>query len=401
MAETCDANDGAIWQIGVFDAHCHPTDIMASIKDIANMKARVLTIMATRSQDQEMVLETARKYRLKDSNSDARENTSKYVVPAFGWHPWFSHQMYDDLTQDVRPDQIEHYKAVLTPTPDDDEFLKTLPTPRSLRDFLRETEQRLEEFPYSLVGEVGLDRSFRLPQGPSAMTGDVTNKTGGSDEDYTPGTREGRPLSPYRVNIDHQKAILKAQFELAAELRRPLSVHSVQAHGLVFDLLQAMWKGYEKPSKRERKRALSAPKAHHSDDSPNTGNQDKTFPFPPRICMHSYSGPPDALKQFLAPTVPAEIYFSFSTAINFSNSSTAKVTSVIKAVPDNRILIESDLHCAGETMDGLLLEIIHKVCEVKGWDVREGAQRLKANWENFIFGSSLKGQSSWTRTEPV
>ncbi|KAH0843651.1 hypothetical protein AYO21_05437 [Fonsecaea monophora] len=400
MAETDDAND-AIWEIGVFDAHCHPTDIMASIKDIANMKARVLTIMATRSQDQEMVLETARKYKLKDSNPDARENTSKYVVPAFGWHPWFSHQMYDDLKEDVRPDQIEHYKAVLTPTPDDDEFLKTLPAPRSLREFLRETEQKLEEFPYSLVGEVGLDRSFRLPQGPSAMTGDVTNKTGGSDEDYTPGTREGRPLSPYRVNIDHQKAILKAQFELAAKLRRPLSVHSVQAHGLVFDLLQAMWKGYEKPSKRERKRALSAPKAHHSDDSPNTGNQDKTFPFPPRICMHSYSGPPDALKQFLAPTVPAEIYFSFSTAINFSNSSTAKVTSVIKAVPDNRILIESDLHCAGETMDGLLLEIIHKVCEVKGWDVREGAQRLKANWENFIFGSSPKGQSSWTRTEPV
>ncbi|KIY00511.1 uncharacterized protein Z520_04196 [Fonsecaea multimorphosa CBS 102226] len=393
MADNDDAND-AIWQIGVFDAHCHPTDIMASIRDIPSMKARALTVMATRSQDQEMVRNTARKYPRQDSTSSSGgEEASKYVVPAFGWHPWFSHQMYDDVKDDsIHPDQVDHYKTVLTPTPDDEEFLKALPAPRSLREFLQETEERLQEFSYSLVGEVGLDRSFRLPQGPSAMTGDMKNKTGGSDEDYTPGSREGRPLSPYRVNIDHQKAVLKAQFELAAKLQRPLSVHSVQAHGLVFDLLQAMWKGHQKPSKRERKRALSAPKAHSSENNPNVGTQEANLPpFPPRICMHSYSGPPDALKQFLAPTVPAEIYFSFSTAINFSNASTAKVISVIKAVPDDRILIESDLHCAGETMDRLLLEIVHKVCEVKGWDLREGAQKLKANWENFIFGSSPQG----------
>ncbi|OAP58343.1 hypothetical protein AYL99_07433 [Fonsecaea erecta] len=387
MTNTEDADD-AIWQIGVFDAHCHPTDIMASVRDIPSMKARVLTVMATRSQDQEMVRDTARKYPLKESTSNSGGETSQYVVPAFGWHPWFSHQLYDDLKEeDIHPDQVDHYKAVLIPEPDDEEFLKSLPAPRSLREFLKESEERLEEFPYSLVGEVGLDRSFRLPHGPSAMTGDMKNKTGGSDEDYTPGSREGRPLSPYRVNIEHQKVVLKAQFELAAKLQRPVSVHSVQAHGLVFDLLQGLWKGHERPSKRERKRALSAPKAHQGEGNADTRGQDRRLPFPPRICMHSYSGPPDALKQFLAPTVPAEIYFSFSTAINFSNVSTAKVTSVIQAVPEDRILIESDLHCAGETMDRLLLEILHKVCEVKGWDLREGAHKLKSNWENFIFGA--------------
>ncbi|KAI1611379.1 hypothetical protein EDD36DRAFT_286963 [Exophiala viscosa] len=373
--------DDAVWQIGVFDSHCHPTDIMASVNDIADMKARVLTVMATRAEDQEMVEKTAKMYPI-DFKLDVSNPNSRYVVPAFGWHPWFSHQMYDDRDQKGRPEAVEHYRSVLVPTPDDDDFLHALPTPRSLSEFLKQTEARLQEFPFALVGEVGLDRGFRLPEGPSATTGDMGNKTGGSEEEYTPGSREGRPLTPYRVDMDHQKIILRAQLELAAKMRRPVSVHGVQAHGHVFDLMQSMWKGHERPSKRERKRRPDAPNAHPQDDA----ETDKDLPFPPRICMHSYSGPPDALKQFLNPTVPANIYFSFSTAVNFSNASSAKVTSVIKGVPDNRILIESDLHCAGERMDELLEEIVRRVCEIKEWSIQHGAQQLKQNWTKFVFG---------------
>ena len=376
----------AIWQIGVFDSHCHPTDIAASVNDIASMKAKVLTIMSTRSQDQELVRAAAKKYPVKGSNMEFADGASRYVIPAFGWHPWFSHQIYNDLEHDVEVKQVEHYKTVLTPTPGDVSFLQGLPAPRSLRQFLQETEERLKEFPHALIGEIGLDRNFRLPEGPSAMTGDMKSKTGGSEEEYTPGSREGRRLSPYRVNIDHQKIILRAQFELAAKMQRPASVHSVQAHGLLFDIMQALWKGYEKPSKAQRKKAMDAAKAHPDDERSNTFNQHKPSPFPPRICMHSYSGPSDALRQFLGPTVPADIYFSFSTAINFSKASSAKVTSVIQAVPDDRILIESDLHCAGERMDQLLLEILLKVCELKGWAPEEGAQRLAENWMKFVFG---------------
>lgn len=378
--------EDSIWEIGVFDAHCHPTDIMASINDIPRMKAKVLTVMSTRSQDQEIVRETAKKYAFDSIHPDFAKSSSTYVVPAFGWHPWFSHQMYDDLDDATQPDQLVHYKSILTPEPDDIEFVKALPPPRSLRQFLLETEKRLAEFPYALVGEVGLDRSFRLPEGPSAMTGDMKSKTGGSDEDYTPGTREGRPLSPYRVNIEHQKTVLKAQFQLAAKLQRPVSVHSVQAHGLVFEVMQVLWKGYEKPSKRERRKATDASQSQEDDGQAKDVSPKVLSPFPPRICMHSYSGPPEALKQFLGSSVPVDIYFSFSAAINFSNPSTSKVTSVIKAVPDDRILIESDLHCAGETMDRLLEEIVTKVCEIKEWTLQEGTLRLKTNWIRFVFG---------------
>lgn len=379
-------DDSSAWEIGVFDAHCHPTDIMASIADFANMDVRVLTVMASRSQDQDLVADAAKAYPITGAY-DLDGPSSKHVVPAFGWHPWFTHQIYDDRTSNSHPDALDHYRAVLSPVPDDEEFLQSLPNPLPLSAYLKETERRLERFPLALVGEVGLDRAFRLPYGGFMPAGDVTAKTGGSKEEYTPGSREGRPLSPHRVHLDHQKMILKAQFELAGKLRRPVSVHSVQTHGAIFDLLQDLWKGSERPSKRESKRRQSAPKAHVNDL--NQDHQNATtglLPFPPRICMHSYSGPPDALKQFLAPSVPADIYFSFSALINFSGVSEDKATSVIEALPDDRILVESDFHCAGERMDKLLKEIIIKVCEIRGWELKRGIKQLKENYQRFVFG---------------
>ena len=373
------------WSIGVFDAHCHPTDIMASVKDIAAMDARALTIMGSRSQDQDLVGQAAEMYPITGSY-DLEETSSKRIVPAFGWHPWFSYQMYDDRESATVTDAKEHYQAVLSPAPDDEHFLKSLPTPISLSRYLEETQQRLQQFPLALVGEVGLDRAFRLPFG-EFLPRDEQKKTGGSKDEYTPGSREGRPLSPHRVSLEHQKVVLKALFELAGKMRRAVSVHSVQTHGAVFDLLQSTWKGHERPSNRARKRRQSAPGAHANDgnNGSHTNNNDP-LPFPPRICMHSYSGPPDALKQFLAPTVPADVYFSFSSLINFSSVASEKATACIKAIPDDRILIESDFHCAGEKMDELLKEIIRRVCEIKGWELRQGLMQLKENYMRFVFG---------------
>ncbi|KAI9730239.1 MAG: hypothetical protein M1834_006003 [Cirrosporium novae-zelandiae] len=439
----------------LFDAHCHPTDTPSSLASIKSMRARALIIMATRAEDQTLVAETTdklggctleslkneqsneeknceRKDRKESSETETRTTPGK-VVPAFGWHPWFSHLIYDDTSQSslANPDDTDsaqaptipqneaHYTSVLTPPPspskpEDSTFISSLPTPIPLSTLLARTRAHLTHFPTALVGEIGLDRSFRLPL-PALPTSHLIPS---HNEDVTPGSRNGRPLSKFRVNIDHQKRILRAQLELAGVMGRAVSVHGVQAHGIVMQALSEGWEqtpqsSRQKKKQRKQEQSLSSSSSslENSNNSYNHHQEKKPTP-PPRICLHSYSGPPDTLSLYLSPRVPSKIYMSFSECINFptplpptsdpnsnsnSNSSEAVPTrdttssqsrclAVIKALPDDRILIESDLHKAGEEMDGFLEEVVKRVCEVRGWEEEMGRKQLMRNWTSFVFG---------------
>jgi Tat protein secretion system quality control protein TatD with DNase activity len=388
------------WDIGVFDAHCHPTDTMSSIASIPNMSARVLTVMSTRAQDQDIIPSLAESHGIQGPDALTAISSSRRILPAFGWHPWFCYQLYDDslppqkatYPPDTDPAKAKaaHYKSVLVPSPDD-EFISSLPDPIPLSTYLPQIRSRLEAYPLALIGEVGLDKGFRLP----VPWTDAEH--GPRDTSLTPGGREGRWLSPHRVSVPHQTNILLAQLRLAGELGRACSVHGVQAHGALFDALRSMWKGHEREVVPKRKQKLVAKDAEDwGDDSDGEGGERTAEggrlvlparPFPPRICLHSFSGPAQVLRQYLHPSIPAKIFFSFSVAINLSTEGgEAKFPEVVKACPDDRILVESDLHVAGEMMDAMLEDMYRKVCEIKGWGLRDGVERIARNYEEFVFG---------------
>ncbi|KZF23485.1 cut9 interacting protein-like protein Scn1 [Xylona heveae TC161] len=399
------------WHIGVYDAHCHPTDTVANLESMPRMKAAGLTVMATRGQDQHLVAEAADTYgfvSIKEAHARASDRISSgaqqqhCIVPSFGWHPWFSHQLYDDSDPNLSASdnnktlsieaKTAHYQNVLSPRSEDHDFLHSLPDPLPLSQFLDQTRDLLREYPLALVGEVGIDKSFRIPEAW------LPSQSEERDSSLTPGGREGRRLSPYRVSVEHQRKILKAQLHLAGEMQRAVSIHGVQAHGVLFEVLQETWKGHEKEviSKSQRKRQGKdiGGEAAYTSDSENGkngkhGGESKTpKPYPPRVCLHSYSGPPEALKQYYHPSIPTEIFFSFSSVINMSTSAAKKAQDVIRAVPDDRLLVESDLHEAGDRMDGYLEEMTRLICDIKGWELEDGVKCLKENWMRFAFGDA-------------
>ncbi|KAF2747880.1 Metallo-dependent hydrolase [Sporormia fimetaria CBS 119925] len=444
----------------LYDAHCHPTDTMSLIPSIPNMRARALTIMATRSQDQHLVHEVAEKYGVKSPDI---ENWGKEerVIPSFGWHPWFAHELYIDSevsedsedSQDEKTKEIHsslknlnlsnqqqqqhgdvqkepknrltddtkttHYLTVLRPhrssfSVSEIKLISALPDPTPLSLYLSTLRANLQSHPYALVGEIGLDSTFRLPY---PWTHEHSSSASDSrDEKLTIGGREGRKLTPFRVDLSHQKRVMRAQLDVAAELGRAVSVHGVRAHGAVLEVLQSTWEGHLKhvPSKRERKK-MAAQKAaeknasgsiaNPEDENTNgkdeeqqlkqANNDDETSkPYPPRICLHSYSGTASTLQLYLSPSIPAEIFFSFSTAINLDDDLQSETPEefleLVKKTPDHMLLIESDLHTAGERMDERLEDIATRICEIKGWGVEEGVRRLAGNWERFVFGDRMK-----------
>ncbi|KAH8201258.1 hypothetical protein TruAng_004575 [Truncatella angustata] len=376
---------------------------MALVPSISRMKARALTVMSTRSQDQDLVFKVTSEQGVESQEVlFSGEPIDRRIIPAFGWHPWFSYQIFDDTVPNPTYDGTEegktiHYDKILSPAPSskDGSFSVGLQEPQPLSQFINETRSRLELYPQALVGEIGLDKAFRIPESWTSTEGIQ------QDEDLTPGGREGRRLSPYRVNLEHQTMVLKAQLQLAGELNRAVSVHGVQVHGALYNAISDCWKGHEKEvlSRREQKK-IAANAENFSDDeeeiqddkSKKTSQDQQGKPYPPRICLHSYSGPVNIMNQYLHKSVPAKVFFSFSVAINFDpegGDKNQKTEEAIRTCPDNRILVESDLHTAGDRMDNYLEAICRKVCELKGWELRKGVEQLARNYREFAFDESL------------
>lgn len=370
------------WHLGVYDAHCHLAERPSSIKQLTTMKTKALAVMATRSQDQDIVVNMAKSHGIK-AMSDLSPDQPNVIIASYGTHPWFSHSIYDDTVpeptfvhndgEDIESAKERHYKAILQPAPQDPAFWHDMPTPEPLSQFIAATKTRLDSDPFAMIGEIGLDKPFRL----AMPWEDLSLKD--KDPERTAGGRQGRPLSPHRIKMDHQKAVLLAHLRLAGECGRAVSVHGVQAHGTLYDLLTGCWNGHELRGRNHRAKNKGA--VIFDSEVPSSK------PFPPRICLHSFSGKGDAVKQYLKPSIPASIFYSFAATNNLRNEGEkAKTRDALKVIPANRVLVESDLHAAGDRMDAEIQEMYRFVCEVKGWGLEDGVRRIAENYKDFVFG---------------
>lgn len=81
------------------------------------------------------------------------------------------------------------------------------------------------------------------------------------------------------------------------------------------------------------------------------------------------------------------MYFLFLIVINFVMvGGKDKFFELVKICFDDRIFIESDLYMVGEDMDYYFEDICRKICEIKKWMLQEGVEKLRKNYEEFIFG---------------
>lgn len=124
----------------------------------------------------------------------------------------------------------EHYRSLFLPSSSKleheeifDKLLHLLPDPISLDDVLADLRRNFDAFPNAMLGEVGLDRAFRVAF------------------DYFAPSRE---LTPFTIPFDHQLAILEAQLDLAVQLGRNVSFHSVKSQMGTMDCLSRMHQKY-------------------------------------------------------------------------------------------------------------------------------------------------------------
>ncbi|KAG2368799.1 hypothetical protein BDR07DRAFT_1468803 [Suillus spraguei] len=305
----------------VVDVHCHPTDSEISVKSMDNLPITIVA-MSTFQANQGLVRDLAIAFPDK-------------VMPSFGYHPWFTHWIALAPYQSKE----DHYRRIFK---DADEHKRS--SKMALRTVLEDVRRNLMAFPSAMLGEVGIDRAFRVPYNYFSSPGELT---------------------PFTVPFEHQLAILEAQLDLAAELGRNVSMHSVKSQMATVELLDRM---ADKHGEHWMKISVDI---HSCGLSPQTWlSIEKRHP---------------------------NVFLSLSTIIN---SRSPNHRALIAACSSRRILVESDCYriedCVQRTWDMVLI-----VAEVKGWPVessweevvdesQQGVVRhLENNWKEFVQGNHI------------
>lgn len=367
-----------VWHL-LTDAHCHPTDDPRPWKDIDALTQKLsdlpigsLCAMSTSSRDQHLVSRLA-------------DGLPNKIIPAFGYHPWFVHLISSSLYDDPK----DHYRILFKGEKNQvelEELLPGLPDPIPLSMILATLRVNLERHPRAILGEVGLDRVFRLPSDPRGWIREPDQVA----NNHTL-ARRNRPLTNLSTPVEHQMHIIKEQIAVAIDLGRSVSLHSVRAGGATVTLLNDLKKEYptleeglNKNQRNQLKKDLYRQASSRVDvKAPRRCFRDIN------VDLHSctLSAPMISQLQQKHPNV----YVSFSIAINARQKDLHKQ---LKACDPKRLLIESDYHSA-EDLGARCWQMVRLATDVLGnrlVDLQldqedryiEAARIFHANWKRFI-----------------
>ncbi|CAO3681421.1 unnamed protein product [Rhizopus stolonifer] len=296
---------------------------------ISQLKTGHITIMGVRQDDWD---------RVSDVTKECNKTTENKCIPSFGIHPWFCFPL---MTKDQTRE--EHYRDVLKCPYENElnQMIQDLEEPFTYDVWYQNLRQKLLDHPNALVGEIGVDRSAKL-------------LPGGAIEWH------GVKQTNVQCSIEHQLKIFEIQSNLARELNRGVSVHCVQGHGHLDNYLKEQSGKY---SNRKLKKLNK--------------------PFSPlRLCLHSYGGSPATIKQFVQ-LAGFKVYISFSVVINARLLPANKLVELIKSVPDDKLLVESDINTP-RGLDACMVEIVRIIAETRQWSMEKVIQTTYKNWMEFI-----------------
>ncbi|KAF9408783.1 hypothetical protein BGZ76_005800 [Entomortierella beljakovae] len=341
--------------------------------------------------------------------------------------------------------KIGHYKKVLS-VPNSvakgylEDLAQHLPEPRDLEPALQELRRKLVEHPDAVLGEIGLDRTARILEPIGTTDTDerreqkrtthaltiVQHQLDIVREQLKIAASLGRAVSFHCVQayghwhdflIHEGKRLKQWEIDQGYYQRQIQQIHASGGTAVISPISPAGVKLSKNYTARLQREARDAAWERHvastlqessdeeddededeeekdeDEDDETTVNSDETpklpvAPFevvlPPRLCMHSYGGSVDMLKAFVKMDHPPEVFFSFSILIN-GRLQDKKLKELIMAVPEDRLLVESDHHSHIQ-VDNLLVEMVHKIAETRGWTLEETVEKTSRNWNRFVYG---------------
>ncbi|KAH8083077.1 hypothetical protein HD553DRAFT_53516 [Filobasidium floriforme] len=361
--------------------------------------------MATRTMDQELVAEFSEDHGRRDEDEYGMERESKRrrragpeVIACFGYHPWFCHLLHLG-SPDRKVSKEEHYASIFLPSEAStsytsqkqllDEIIPDLPEPIAIQPLIEQMRTHAVQAQIRgslvMIGEVGLDRSFRVPfpghkanhcgehteveehtNTPSVADAEAKIATSGEEEmakklNQPELISRSKNLTPFRPSMDHQIALLDMQMDLAVELGINVSLHSVKAQGPTLDFLRRF-------------------KKKHGAMFTDRVNVD----------VHSCGGWSveswvDAEKHF------PNLYLSPSIAIS---GRTPVTPYLIRAAAPSRLLVESDTHLIQDTTKRVWAATVW-IAKCRGWKIERTkddlqgedsgvVSRLESNWNRFM-----------------